>query len=64
MREMIKLDDGTWTYSTSTSPKVDLNVDLPVNITIDNELITQGSVGGLVGEKKIRRNAGERKAKP
>jgi hypothetical protein len=52
MQEMIKLPDGTWTYSAS-SPNADVNVDLPGNITIEN-----GTT------EKHRRKARERKGKP
>lgn len=54
MREMIKLPDGTWTYSASSSPKVELNMDLPDNIEIVNN----------VEDIPPRRKARERKAKP
>jgi hypothetical protein len=51
MREMIKLPDGTWTANAS-SPPVEVNVDLPDNIKIEN-----------VTEDKPRRKARERKGK-
>ncbi len=62
MQEMIKLPDGAWTYSASSSEIVDLNVDLPDNTAIEN--VTHEYPPWKQTTEKPRRKTKERKAKP